>query len=123
MAAQNFDELHQAQDMSFVIKGETFTMQWVKPEILAEFEDEDTADSALASLEKLDGLLVKFLIPGDVDRWKALRERDEDPVTFAQLKAILRWMVEAQSNRPTETPSRSARGRGRVAASSGAASG
>lgn len=118
--AQNFDEQFQ-DDMQFIVGGETFTMQWVRPEVLAQWEDEEAAEteepvSAQAAVERMDQRVMSFLIPADRDRWKALRAREENAVPFSQLRTVVRWMVERQSERPTTAPSPSAGGRGRTGA-------
>jgi len=119
---RNFDDVL-SDDLEFVVRGETFRMAYVRPEVLAEWEDEEDADeSAAAAVTRLDKRVLAFMHPDDRDRWTLLRAREEAPVPFVQLREILRWMVETQSNRPTETPSVSAGGRGRTAASSSARS-
>lgn len=125
---KNFDELI-ASDLSFIVRGETFRMEYVRPEVLAAWEDEEEvvldADepdkkTAAAALERLDARICSFLSEDEAKRWRALREREDGAVPYVQLREIVRWMVEVQSERPTETPSGSAGGRGRTVPSSGA---
>lgn len=113
---RNFDELLQ-DDLSFVVRGQTFTMRYVRPEVLAEWEDmeEEENDTAAASVQRLDGRICAFLTPEDAERWKELRAREEDAIPFVQIRELVRWMVETQSHRPTETPSPSEPGRGGTA--------
>ena len=109
------------QDLSFKIRGETFKMRYVRPEILQSWESENIEGAAEAdALKILDERIVFFLDQnGDSSaRWEALRKRDDDPVTLGQLTELVTWMVEVQSGRPTTAPSPSASGRGRTAASS-----
>jgi hypothetical protein len=123
---KNFDELL-ADDLSFVVRGETFRMDYVRPEVLAAWEDEDDDSDADAkegdaaaqnAIARLDDRILGFLPDSEKERWTSLRAREESPVPFVQLRAIVRWMVEVQTERPTETPSPSGGGRGRTAASS-----
>lgn len=115
---KNFDELL-AQDRTFQVGGETFSWRDVRPEVLTSFTADtngSTDDNAVWRL--LDDQIMLFLDPTETDRWTALRARDENPVTIVQLNSILTWLLEEQTGRPTETPSPSAPGRGRTAATS-----
>ncbi len=135
---RNFDEIL-ADDLSFEVGGETFTMVYVRPEVLAEYEDERAEElhrlrveakesgdefyipnDAADTLERLDRRIKSFLRPEDHKRWDELRARTEKAVPYAALTEIERWMVETQSVRPTETPSPSGGGRGSTARSSSA---
>ena len=111
------------EDMAFEVCGEKFTMKTVRPEVLALWEDEETPESAVKALELVDQRILAFLDNGNGqhDRWKELREREDNPVTIGQMNTILTWLMEEQTGRPTEQPSPSAPGRGRTAASSKAA--
>jgi len=109
------------QDLTFKIRGETFKMRYVRPEILQSWENENIDGASEAdALKVLDQRIVFFLDQnGDSgERWGKLRERDDDPVTLGQLTELVTWMVEVQSGRPTTPPSPSASGRGRTAVSS-----
>lgn len=109
------------KDLSFKIRGETFTMRYVRPEVLQSWENENIEGANEAdALKVLDERVLFFLDQnGDnAERWKALRARESDPVTLGQLTGLIEWMVEVQSGRPTIPPSPSASGRGRTAASS-----
>lgn len=114
---RNFDELLQ-DDLSFVLGGETFTMHYVKPEIMAAWEDEDEVETAAETIVEADQKVKLFLIPGDQERYDKLREREENPVTSQQLNALLRWMVEVQTGRPTRPLSDSEPGPGSTEATS-----
>lgn len=116
---KNFDELLE-QDLEFTIGGETFKMRYVRPEVLAAWEDESIDQKSDELLKRQDERIMMFLAGGAEDhkRWMALRERDENAVPMVQVNELLRWMVEVQTSRPTITPSPSAGGRGRTAATS-----
>lgn len=124
---RNFDEMIEA-DLTFVVSGETFTARYVRPEVLARWEDEvlaiddkDEAErkqeqTAEAAIARLDRRIEDFLVPDDVDRWRTLRAREDRAVPYVVLRELVKWLVEVNSNRPTETPSPSGRGRGRTEA-------
>lgn len=114
--ARNFDDLLE-KDQTFIVRGEKFTYQDVKPEILSAFEastngaktDEENA------WDIFDRQVMVFLPEEQHARWKELRAREKDPVTIHQLTELIKWLMEAQTGRPTEQPSPSASGRGRSA--------
>lgn len=111
---RNFDE-EKADDLEFTIGGEKFTMKFVRPEVIAAWEDEPADTSSAAALQSLDKRIGLFLGGnGEIERWQALRAREENPVTMGQLNSLLMWMIEVQSGRPTMPPSPSASGRGRT---------
>lgn len=117
--ARNFDELL-AEDRTFIVRGQTFTWRDVRPEVLTSLGQIDTEkpDEIWASQ---DDQILNFLVPEDHERWQNLRARAEEPVTIAQFNAVLEYLVEQQTDRPTQTPSPSATGRGKTVASSKAA--
>lgn len=120
--ARNFDD-EMAQDLDFIVGGEAFTMRYVRPEVLAAWEDEseDDEESSDKILKRQDERILAFLSSEeDRKRYVAMRERDENALPLVKINELLRWMVEVQTSRPTETPSPSANGPGRTAASSGA---
>lgn len=118
---KNFDDLV-TKDREFKVGGETLRWHDVRPEVLSAFElsgnGSDPEKDPSGVWKALDEQILVFLHPDDRAKWVALREREEDPVTIAQINAILLWLVEEQTGRPTVTPSPSDPGRGRTAASS-----
>lgn len=116
---RNFDEILE-QDLEFQIGGETFKMRYVRPEVLAAWEDEPIDEKSVDLLKRQDERIMQMLNgdDGSRDRWKGLREREEGALPMVQLNELLRWMIEVQTSRPTNTPSPSAPGRGRTAATS-----
>lgn len=110
------------QDLSFTIGGETFKMRYVRPEVLAKWEDEPLEDKSEDVLKRQDARIVEFLEGEDAaERWAKLRARENDAVPLVKINDLLTWMVEVQTSRPTKPPSPSAVGRGRTAPSSRAA--
>lgn len=120
---KNFDEML-PQDREFQARGETFHWHDVRPEVLTSFEPSanGAADDENAVWRIVDEQILLFVVADEHDAWRALRARDEQPVTIAQINAILTWLLEEQTGRPTVTPSPSAPGRGRTATSSKAES-
>lgn len=119
---RNFDEILET-DLEFQIGGEQFKMRYVRPEILASWEDEPIDSKSDELLKRQDERICAMLNgdDGSRDRWMALRGRDDDALPMVQLNELLRWMIEVQTSRPTTTPSPSATGRGKTAATSKAA--
>lgn len=120
----NLDEL--SHDMTFTVGGETFVVHDVPPEILMAMENADEEESEKdpseqkTPLERVDEQILMFL-NGDqdqVNRYRALRERKEDPVPLWKLLAFRTALWETQSDRPTNPPSPSAAGRGKTVRSS-----
>lgn len=111
------------QDLSFIIQGQKFEMRYVRPEVLASWEDEPDDTKTEDVLKRQDERICSFLRDGEeAKRWMVLRQDEENALPLAKLNDLLRWMVEVQTTRPTPTPSPSATGRGRTAASLRAAS-
>jgi hypothetical protein len=118
---KSFDDLI-SQERTFVVRGETFTWQDVRPEVLTAFQPEAEVDPERPETnvdiwKQLDEQISLFLVPEDRERWSKLRARDENPVTIIQLNEILTWLVGEQTERPSQTPSPSGPGRGKSARS------
>lgn len=118
---KNFDEML-ATDREFTVGGETFHWRDVRPEVLTSFEpSENGKDDDNAAWRLMDDQILLFLAKDEADKWRELRARDDNPVTIAQLNAILLWLMEEQTGRPTVQPSPSDSGRGQTRATSKAA--
>jgi hypothetical protein len=115
--ARNFDEVLET-NLVFTLRGEEFTLRDVRPEVIASWEDEDAPTTAAEGLAAIDVKIKTLLAPEDVERYDALRAREDEPVNLRQLKALVEWIVEVQSDRPTEAPSPSDGGAGRRGATS-----
>jgi hypothetical protein len=123
--SRNFDELL-PPDHTFTVRGQTFSWKEVRPEVLSAMgialgKVEDDGEDPNIGWAAIDDQILLFIVPEDHDKWRELRAREEEPVTIKQLNAILDYLIGEQSDRPTQTPSPSASGRGRTAASSKAA--
>ncbi len=119
--SKNFDEL-KSTDREFTVGGETFHWKDVRPEVLTSFDTDENPGADDGEVWKvIDARVLQFLPEEDHERWRTLRARDENPVTIAQLNAIVTWFIEAQTGRPTEAPSPSGSGRTPTRATSKAA--
>jgi hypothetical protein len=107
-----------AQEREFKVQDQTFAWRDVRPEVLSAFETDVNGDDPNAVWDLMDRQIVLFLRAEDQKRWKELRAREDSPVTIGQMNAVLTWLMEEQTGRPTEAPSPSAPGPGKTAASS-----
>ena len=114
---KDFNELL-SDDREFQVQDQTFTWKDVRPEVLSSFDVDVNGDDPNAVWGLMDKQIVLFLSKEDAARWKELRKREDAPVTIGQMNAILTWLMEEQTGRPTEAPSPSEAGPGRTAASS-----
>ena len=115
---KNFDEMLPT-DRELTVGGEQFHWRDVRPEVLTSFEPSVNGDSdENAAWRLMDDQILLFLAQDEHDKWRALRAREDNSVMIQQLNAILLWLMEQQTGRPTVTPSPSAPGRGRTAATS-----
>lgn len=111
------------QDLSFTIQGKNFKMRYVRPEVLASWEDEPDDAKSEDVLKRQDQRVLQFLATEeDRKNWIAMREDEENALPLVKLNEVIRWMVEVQATRPTNPPSPLAAGRGKTAASLRAAS-
>ena len=117
---KNFDEML-TKDREFQVGGISFHWRDVRPEVLTSFEPSEKDNDDNAAWRLMDDQILLFIEPAEHDRWRELRLRDENAVTIAQLNAILLWLMEEQTGRPTVQPSPSVPGRGPTAVTSKAA--
>ena len=117
---RNFDEERAAQDLDFVIRGQKFSIQYVRPEVIAAFEDEEIPDKAVDAVAWTAEHIKLFLndANGATDRWDKVRGQEQNPVSLGEMNELLQWMIRVNSGLPTEPSAPSAPGRGRTAASS-----
>ena len=109
-----------AKDRSFIVQDKTFTWRDISPEALTMFDPDKitgkNGDDPNTVWKLMDAQILLFIEPTQHEMWTELRARQESPVTIAQINAILTWLMEEQTGRPTEPPSPSASGRGKGAA-------
>ena len=110
-----------AQDREFRVQDEVFTWKDVRPEVLSAFEIDVNGDDPNAVWGLMDRQILLFLPAEEQEKWKKLRLDEEKPVTIGQMNAVLTWLMEEQTGRPTEPPSPSAPGPGKTDRSSKAA--
>lgn len=101
--------------LTFKIGGETFTRKAsVPPEDMAAWEDHDprfsTTVETLAVVDETVFALIEDW-DGAHERWRALRERREDALSYGDVLDVVKWLVEEQAARPTELSSDSSNGR------------
>jgi hypothetical protein len=110
-----------AKDREFKVQDQVFKWRDVRPEVLSSFEVNENGDDPNAVWTLMDRQILLFIEDEQHERWAELRAREKEPVTIGQINAVLTWLMEEQTGRPTEQPSPSAPGRGKTAASSKAA--
>lgn len=114
---KDFDEERAARyegDREFQIGGEKFVRRAsVRPEVLMAVDDLDAGAPGHEMLKSIDGVILAFIESTDDahDRYRTLRERDDDPVNMADLNAVVRWLVSEMTGRPMPAPSLSEDGR------------
>lgn len=105
------------EQAEFKIGGEIFRLLPVRPEVLIEHQDMSLIPEQM--LPQLDALVVALVDPEDDAhaRYKALREREVDPLTLGDCKDLMMFLIDWQSGeveeetgRPTDPPSSSGRG-------------
>lgn len=114
---KDFNELL-AQEREFRVQDQTFTWKDVRPEVLTAFEVDVNGDDPSSVWTLMDKQILLFLPPDEQAKWEKLRADEDKPVTIAQMNAILMWLMEEQTGRPTEAPSPSAPGPGTTGTSS-----
>lgn len=118
---KNFDSDFD-QDLEFTIGGENFKMRFVRPEVLAAWDDEVDSEKSDDALKRIDSRICAFLASDDDrDRWMKLRADEDAALPLAKINDLLTWMVEVQTSRPTIQPSPSVAGRGKTVVPSKAA--
>lgn len=111
-------------ERQFQLRGRTFTVrERVRPEAQAILEDSIMQASALQVLSDYDEAFVMYLVPEDADKWKEVRALDgSDVLQYAEINSIMRFLIEASTDRPTSAPAASTDGRATTAATSAASS-
>ena len=96
---KNFDsELD--QDLTFSVQGQQFEMRYVRPEVLASWEDEPDDAKSEDVLKRQDERVLQFLKDEDNrKRWTAMRANEDNAMPLVKLNEVIRWMVEVQATR------------------------
>lgn len=97
-------------DRSFVVGGETFVYRGSSSyTVLGQIgNDEEMSPTELIGI--MEQALLKMIEPGQEERFLAAIRSDTDPLTFGDLTALVRWLTEQQTERPTQAPSPSTSG-------------
>ncbi len=113
---RNYDEMRQAEDRSFVINGETFTLKRVKPDVLnnivalaKELPDEAPYSELYEFFQKQLLQLVDFS-NGDMARWEKARDDLANPITYGEMQDLSRWATEVVTGLPSMPPTPSSPG-------------
>lgn len=110
-------------ERTFRLRGQVFTLKpRVRPEVLIPASLVTTASSIGEDVANIDEMLKAFLNGDDAARYEELRAREDDPIEYRELLAIVRWAVEVSTGRPTEQPAPSGSGAGESGTGSTAAS-
>jgi len=115
----DFDEDRSARfeaDRRFKIGGEVFQHRpGVRPETMAAWEEIGRETSASEAIKITDALMLAWIDttadPTAHDRYKALRERENDPISGSDLSHVIMWLYRQSSRRPTVAPASSSDGR------------
>lgn len=95
------DVEHEA--ISFKVYGEEFFCHPVIPgKILLRFVKMSNSDDAGQTAQAIDEFFKHALVAESYERFEALTNDPERLVTVETLAAIIQWIVEEQSNRPTQ---------------------
>ena len=102
---RNFDEERQERidaDREFQIGGERFVRRsGVKPHVMFAYEDMKTDTKAAEAYEIVRDTIFAFVEPDGHERLQAVLDRDDDPVTIADLNRVLIWLISETTGRPT----------------------
>lgn len=113
---KNFDEERPRPPIgarTFVLRGEEFVVRaGVRPEVLAEYAVD--ADTLEATLAQIDTVMEKLLEPGEsgdaYQRYLAVRAQDDWPLSIHDMRAVMQWIFEVHTLRPTSPSGNSSSG-------------
>ena len=100
------------REQGFRLGGEDFRLNpGVHPSVLADYEDAIFSGREEAT-GAMDTVIKAFLWNQEArTRWDALRAREKDPVTVGDLRAVVQYLYEVESELPTIAPEPSSPGR------------
>lgn len=118
MPVKNFDTERLAkkaseEDRTFVLGGETFVAkQSVHPSVLTAYDRIGKDSTITETLEVVDDCILQMTEARDDahGRYLQVRANVDDPITVDDLLDIVKWLLEAQTDRPTGQPSASGSG-------------
>lgn len=102
-----FDE----EARTFRLRGETFTIkQAVRPEVLVPASRVNRESVLADDVTNVDATILAVLDGDGPDRYRQIRESDDDPITFIDMMAIVNFAIEVATGRPTRQPGSSGAG-------------
>ncbi len=121
---RNYDEIAAAEDRSFIIRGEKFTITRGSPELVGKVEElqkkfaASDAEGYEDVIEFIEARLLMLIDDqnGAQARWKKLRETES--ISYGEIMDASLWAVEVITGLPTMPPAPSPGGGGKTAASS-----
>lgn len=82
--------------VSFVMGGQTFsTKNVIHPAVFRKTESLTGLDTAIA-------IIAGSLVPEDRERFEAMVEDEDSPISAFQLDGVAEWIIEEFSGRPTK---------------------
>lgn len=120
---QDFDverrKRHERAGTTFTIAGREFRVYpAILPEVLADYQDGLAGASHAQYAALLDRTIKEVIVEADHEKWDEARRDKTDPITLFDMATVMRWLIERQTDRPTEAPSPSSGGRAKPEASS-----
>lgn len=100
-----------SEERTFVLGGETFTYRAEVSYLVLERIGGIGDDSGNGVIRDMEAAVIDMLEDGQEERFLAVAQRKENPITLAELNDLCQWLTEVQVNRPTEAPSLSTDGR------------
>lgn len=124
---RNFDEerrVREEADRRIKVGGKEFTYKpSVAPEVIMAWNAAATGETEGLTearwLELFDETILAMLDPGQEEEWASIRDRNSPhPLNLADLREVLRFLIEQATGRPTTPPSGSSPGGGDTAETS-----
>lgn len=113
------------EERTFKIGGETFVaLRSVHPSVLSAYDKINKDTGITETLEIVDEVILQMIEDreGAHGNYLKVRANKDDPITVEDLLELVKWLLEAQTDRPTGPPSASASGPTSTEASSTAVS-
>lgn len=109
------------ESRTFQLGGEVFVAKRsVHPSVLTAYDAINADTKISTTLEIVDDVILQMIEDRDGahGRYLDVRANQDDPVTVDDLLELVKWLLEAQTDRPTGQPSGSASGQTRIETSS-----
>jgi hypothetical protein len=116
--SKNFDEERRTKidalgDRTFEVGGEKFTRRaTLRPDSVLKYAALLAGElSPEESLKRSDEGNLTLIEAEGHERWRAIREREEDAIDNETINGVLNWLIAEAVGRPTEAPVSSGNGR------------